>query len=275
MPFCTNCGANVEGQFCPNCGTAMTPQQPAAPPAYPPPAAPPAAAPPVAGPPVAKKRSPWMYVLFGCLGLLVIVIVGIVGAGWYGMHKLKQAGLDPALIQRNPALAAAKIMTATNSNIEIVSVDEGRQLITFREKSTGKTVTLNFNELQKGNISFSGSGGERVSIQGGGGSWNPPSWLPMYAGAKVEHSANLETAAEDGGTAMLTTSDSSDDVVKFYENALSSAGMEVTKQTTSFGGASGAVVLVGQKADENQHVSINVMNTGGATQIQITYSIKK
>jgi uncharacterized membrane protein len=57
MPFCKNCGSNVEGQFCAKCGT---PVAQAAAPAYPPPPAgqPYAAQPPQYPPPPAQSYQP-------------------------------------------------------------------------------------------------------------------------------------------------------------------------------------------------------------------------
>src|SRR6266700_1879214 len=108
MAFCTNCGANVTGAFCNQCGTPArgqgAPQAMSPPPPGPPPA------PGVA--PIARGTSPIVWVLAIVLGLFVLGFIGVVGTGLFVVHKARQAGLDPALMSRNPGLAMAKLITA-------------------------------------------------------------------------------------------------------------------------------------------------------------------
>ena len=59
-------------------------------------------------------------------------------------------------------------MAALNPNVEVVSTDERAGKITLRDKQTGKTVTFDARDVQKGHISFEGDNGEKVEIQGEG-----------------------------------------------------------------------------------------------------------
>src|SRR5438045_2569653 len=79
---------------------------------------PPGASGPMYPPPAAKKTSPIVWVLVGIGAFLLLVVVAIVAGGMLLLHKAKQAGLDPALMKRNPGLATVKIMAALNPNIE-------------------------------------------------------------------------------------------------------------------------------------------------------------
>src|SRR5262245_59221259 len=131
MAFCTGCGADVTGKnFCISCGKPVGSGQPASGPPPPPSYGSPAAAspamqqpvygaPPPSGPPMQtgpKKTSPVVWIIVGVLGFFLLVgIVISVGVGMF-VHKVKQ----------NPALAMAKLLTAANPEVEVLSADEGR-----------------------------------------------------------------------------------------------------------------------------------------------------
>ncbi|MBS1876493.1 MAG: zinc ribbon domain-containing protein [Acidobacteria bacterium] len=297
MPFCTNCGAQVEGRFCPSCGNSMgEPAQPAEQPTTPPPPSgpppgpvgPAVGQPPQSAPP--KKKSPWLWVMVGCFGLILLVVLGILGTGLFIAHKAKQAGFDTELMKRNPALAAAKIAVAMNPAIEIASSDESAGTVTLREKETGKTVTLNLDDLKNGRIVFTDENGQKATIQGGedgsfkvkskegtfeaGGKWSPPDWLPTYAGATVEGGSHIQSPASDGGTGALTTSDSVDDVLKFYEDALKGMGMKVSKTVSSADNARTGTVS-GKDDVHKKNVAVVATSEGGSTKIVINYSASK
>jgi hypothetical protein len=88
MAFCTNCGSNVAGTFCSQCGTAVGAAAQA-----PPPPAPGAYQPqPVVmgGAPAARKTSPIVWVLVIVLGLVVLGGVAVVGTVAYVAHRARQ-----------------------------------------------------------------------------------------------------------------------------------------------------------------------------------------
>src|SRR4029079_10097774 len=139
MAFCTNCGADVPGKnFCIGCGKpvgsgqpgAPQPEAPSAPPAPPVPSAYAAAqqvhpfqyAAPPPGPPMPgapKKVSPIVWIVVGIVGFFVLC--GLAASIFVGLfvHKVKQ----------NPALAMAKLLTAANPDVEVLSADEGRNTV--------------------------------------------------------------------------------------------------------------------------------------------------
>lgn len=287
MPFCTNCGASVEGRFCPSCGNPMGApvQEPAPPP-------PPSAVPPPVGqaPPQPAKKGPWLWVLVGCLGLIVLVGLAVGGGMLFIAHKAKQAGLDTELMKRNPGLAAAKMAVALNKDLEIVSTDEDGGTMTLREKSTGKQITVNFEDIKKGKIVFTDETGKTATIEGGsdgsitatsekgtmraGGKWSPPDWLPVYAGATIEGGSQIQSPASEGGVGTLTTSDSVDDVLKFYEDALKGMNMKVAKAVSSSdNNRTGSVNAQDDAA--KRHVNVVATSEGGSTKVVINYSAEK
>ena len=77
MAFCTSCGATVQGAFCQQCGTPLSAAAASA--------AAPAAAPPSVAP-VKGKISPVVWILLAVAGIIVLGIIGLVGAGLYVAH---------------------------------------------------------------------------------------------------------------------------------------------------------------------------------------------
>lgn len=283
MVYCVQCGSVVEGRFCQKCGTAAA--QADAPLA--PPAAPGAA-------PVAQKRSPLVWVLVGCAGLIVIAGVITLSLGLFVAHKARQAGIDPDMMKRNPAMAVTKMLTALNPDVEVVSVNEDKGIITVREKSTGKTLTMNFEDVKKGKIVFTDEHGEEVAVQsqgeGGSGSftvkskdglvkagakWTPPGWLPVYSGARIENGVNSQSPEEEAGAGYLSTTDSIEEALNFYEKALRNGGFEVSRQMTSPDGKNNVGTLTGQSDGGKRYVNVIVMRADDVTRINLTYTIKK
>src|SRR6266567_1979658 len=109
MAFCTNCGANVTGAFCNQCGTPARAQAASGPPPVAQPASFGQPAPGVA--PAARKTSPIVWILVIVLGLFVLGFIGVVGTGFFIARKAMRAGLDPDLMKRNPGLALTNLMT--------------------------------------------------------------------------------------------------------------------------------------------------------------------
>ena len=173
MAFCTNCGANVTGAFCNQCGTpaAKAPAGTGAP-AFQPVPPPPVMAQPVPGAPAAaRKTSPivWIFLIVG-----VLFVLGIVErrrSRILLVHKAKQAGLDTDMIQRNPAYAIAKMAVAANPDLSEVSHDDRAGTITLRDNKTGKVMTMNFDDIKNGKIRFSGTddNGKAATVEIGGG----------------------------------------------------------------------------------------------------------
>lgn len=280
MAFCTNCGASMEGRFCTSCGAtsdAATPggvQQPAAPPVV---------------PPAAKKSNALVWVLAGCGGLILITILVGLAVSFFVARKAHE-------FSKNPGFAAAKMMASMNPDVDVVKADEDTGKITLRDKKTGKTVTLDFKDIQKGRLSFEGEGGEKVDIQGegegGSGSFtikgpdgsmqigqgsqaNVPSWVPRYPGARALGAFTSQGGGEEGGTIQLQCSGSVEEVAAFYERELKSAGMKVQK--TSIQGDNQTAVTVVGTDEATQHSVSATASTGDnkGTVVSIMYVIRK
>jgi hypothetical protein len=233
-------------------------------------------------------------VLIGCAGLIVIAGVAMVAIGFFAVNKAKEVGLDPSLMQEQPALAMAKIIAAGDENIEVVDVDENAGRITFRQKDTGKTVTMNTEDLKEGRISFESSEGESFSMEasgsddnqvirmktdegsyeiGGGSSADIPSWLPAYPGTNPEGLMKQAGPEFNAGAMTFETRDSVTKVMEFYQKAFAEAGMEV--QTVQHSGAEAGAMVSGSTGDDTRSAHAMIGAGDGGTTATISYTIKK
>jgi hypothetical protein len=234
-----------------------------------------AAAPVPGAVPVKRKTSPLVWVLVIILGLFVLGGIVTVGAGMFFLHKARQAGLDPDLIQRNPGLAVGKMLAAVNPDVEVLSTDEGTGRITVRDKKTGKVVTMTFDDAKRGKFSFSAQGddGKTASLEIGAGADKLPSWVPTYPGAKVEGTFAMtgDSGEGNGGSFGFSTSDTPEKVMSFYQDKLKELGIGVKMTThTSEGG-----MILGADEGEKRTLHVIVGRESGETKVQVMYGLKK
>jgi hypothetical protein len=279
MPFCTNCGAAVAGAFCQQCGT------PAAPAASSAPAAPPADV-------GRKKTSPVIWIIGIVLALMVLGVLAMVGAGLFVASKVKQAGLDPELLQRNPAVAITKMLAAVNPDVEMVSLDEGKGVVTLRDKKTGKTVTLNFEDVRQGKITFQAEGQEQVTVEARGDGQSGalqvrspegtmtlgadanakiPDWIPSYPSSKPVGTFSMQGGEGEGGTYQFATRDALKDVMNFYDLELQKAGLTVTTRATHAAGG----MLSAEDEGKKRSVVVTLSPAEGGTRVNVMFQVKK
>jgi len=246
---------------------------------------------PVSGAPAGpkKKTSPVVWVLLGCLGLILIGAVILISGGLFVIHKAQQAGVDPELWRRNPGLAAAKMVATLNPDLEIVSVDEERGLITLRDKRHGKTVTVNFEDVKQGRIVFQSEAGEKVEIRGAPGSVEVkspegtmrigaaklPEWLPLYPGLEQVGSFAAQGKEGESGTASFKSRDPIEKVAGFYEEKLKEAGMETKKQALPPSGTPTLIILSGVDEGRRRTAQITVAAAEGGATVGLTFETKE
>jgi len=178
--------------------------------------------------------------------------------------------------------------------VEIVDVDEDGERITFRDKSTGKTVTLDLEDVKRGRISFEGEDGEEVVLQaegegdngriniqssqgsyqlGGASEVDMPGWLPLYPGGEAQGVMRSQTPEGRTGSVAVTTNDSVEQVMQFYKEALESAGLEVSTMQTGGAGGAGAVVT-GESPGGARGAMVMIGSEDGRTTASVTYNEK-
>jgi len=282
MPFCVNCGAQVAGAFCTKCGAragaASTPAAAAAPvsgPPAPPLASPASAAPAAPAAPLApRKTSPIVWILLAVVGLFVLGGIAVVGTGLFLVHKVRESGLDPELMRTKPGLAMAKLLAATNPDVEVVTVDDAKGTITLRQKSTGKTTTMDFDQAKNGRFSFSGDGG---SVTIGANQGTLPAWLPAYPNSNPR--TNFSASGAQGSSASFTfeTKDRPQDVVAFYQDGLRKQGFHITATSTSQNGQYlNGLVSAEDETNRRTVVMTARSNSSGSsgTTVSVTYAQK-
>jgi hypothetical protein len=85
----------------------------------------------------------------------------------------------------------------------------------------------------------------------------------------------VDSPEEDAGAGYLSTPDSIEKVLEFYENALKSHGFQVSKAIESPDGESNMGTLSATDEGSKRFMSAIVMPADGATRIHITFSVKK
>jgi len=208
---------------------------------------------------------------------------------------VRQAGFDPQLMQNHPGLAVAKLLLSANPDIEILDVDENLGILRVREKKTGKTLTMNLKDAEKGKISFRDENNQLVEIQAQGegenasvevkspegsmrmgvGAGQLPDWIPSYPGSEGTGTFSVISKEGKGGSYGFKTKDSIGNVVSFYEDGLTSAGFEVEKNELPASDRGSAVILVAKDAGSQRNVTITMAGQEGTTTVSVLFESKK
>ena len=95
-----------------------------------------------------KGLSPLAWIGIGCGGLLLIGILVVSVGGYFAAKTVSD------FVGDNPAADAAEAIVRINPELELVESDREAGTITIREKSTGKEVTVNYSQLERGELVF-------------------------------------------------------------------------------------------------------------------------
>lgn len=245
------------------------------------------------GAPPRKKVPVWVWILSG-LGLFVLLLVLLaVAAGLFVLHKVKESGVDQALLQKNPALAMTKMITAFNPNAEVLHFDEERGIITVRDKQSGKTFTLNFEDVKRGRIVFMEEGKGEVTLEtregkeggsfevrseegtakfGAGSPSDIPLWVPLYPGVKPQVHFAIEGKKGESGSFHFNTSDAPDKVAEFFEQELAKKGIPIKSSAHGAGEGGGGRVLTAEDGATGRHVVVAITSGGSGSSVNVTFN---
>jgi len=223
--------------------------------------------------PAKRKTSPLVWVLVVILGLLVLGGIGVIGTVAFVAHKIHQAGIDPELWQRNPGLAASKMIAAVNPNVEIVRVNDADNTITMRDKRNGRQWTMSFNDVKNGGFHMKMSGDDNSGGQGsfeiGGDASKLPSWVPQYPGSKPEVAITGSSNQGTGGTFSFSTPDSAQDVMKFYQDKATELGLKTDMVVNTAEGGS-----IAASEPNGRGLNVSVGQDSGHTRVTVIYGSK-
>ena len=237
--------------------------------------------------PAPKKTSIWVWILGGIAIFLFAITLMCGVVGYMGMRMIKSAGFDSELMQKNPGLAMAKMVTAMNPDYETVKTNDREGTIVVREKSSGKVMTLKFDPDTKKMVIITDDGkqasvtvdGNGVSAQSSEGSVkfgtsagnNVPSWVPVYPGWAPEGTYASTSAEGSQNTFTFKSKDSATKIITYYSDALKSAGFAINMTTNT---DQGGMV---QASDESKKRTINIIvgTSGEGTQTAVTCIEKK
>jgi len=176
----------------------------------------------------------------------------------------------------------------------LVSFDDAKGTLVIRDKKTGKTLTLDVDQAERGKIVFRGENGEEMTFEasgddetgsiniktkegtasfGAGASSDLPSWLPAYPGATVQGNFSARGAEGHGGSFGFSTEDSLQRVIRFYENALRNAGLRIeTNPIIANGNVSMSVIAADE--DKKRTATVQAVEADGKTQVTVVFSSK-
>ncbi|HXO25999.1 MAG TPA: hypothetical protein VOA80_01515 [Thermoanaerobaculia bacterium] len=248
--------------------------------------------PPGAPPPPKKGMGPLAWIGIGC-GVIILIGIIVMGAGAY-LFKTKI--VDP--LKDNPSLVAAKLVIQASPDLELVSEDAKAQTLTIHNKKTNETVVVSLEDAKNGRFKFSSNGKgassvdfsqqgisvktqdekgkESTFVAGAGAPKDLPTWLPTYPGATVQGGFSTKSAEATVQTFGLTTADSPDKVIAFYQDQLKNNGLTVLlPTTTAVGGQTTIASLTADSPDKKRHVQLVVQASGGKTQASVNYEEKQ
>ncbi|PJB83142.1 MAG: hypothetical protein CO090_01605 [Acidobacteria bacterium CG_4_9_14_3_um_filter_49_7] len=260
---------------------------------------PPYTAPQPPVPPKKKGLPALAWVGIGCAVIVLLTVIGLVALGGYAVHKVKQAGFDPALWKKNPTAAAAKIVTTMNPDVEVVSTDNDSQTITLRNKKTGKTVTVDLQDIKDGKFRFFDDKGKEstisidtgsdkkgeesgtmniktsegnLNISTGSNASKLPKWVPLYKDIVPQHVMVMSADKGTTGGYSIVVQDSVEIAAALMEKELKDNGFAVSKNSYTMNDKK----MVNMSGQKGGNVSINVIvtNTDEGTGINITFSEK-
>lgn len=241
--------------------------------------------------PPAKKSNAILWILGGCGTLIVLVILGFVGVYFWAMHKAEKAGISREQMQKNPALAGAKIAVTMNPDTEIVSSDDNAGTIVVRDKRTGKITKMKFDPQKKTMVITDDKGKESTfsantekgtlevksddgTMKLGANADKPPDWVPVYPGSSPKNTYSLSDAKEQNGSYVFTTTDSVEKVMSYYSDQLKAGGLKTSSTSSTTDGKVSGMVS-GEDSDHKRTLLVTAHAESDGTNVSVVFTSKK
>ena len=265
MAFCTHCGASADGAFCSQCGRPLAQANgPAGSAMNARPDAPPR-----------RRTNPIVWILVAVIGLACVAGAITLAGGLFLVHKAREAGVDADLFRENPGLAIGKLIAAAHPDAEVVSTDAGSGTVTLRDRRTGKEMTLSFDQVRKGfRLEADEDNGRRATVQFGGDAEKVPADVPVYPGAKVQATFEVDGdgAKRQGAYEYeFSTEDAPAKVVAWYHRKLEEDGRKLALHNDTADGG----MLVAEDQANRRTLRVIVSRDANGTTINVTARVKK
>jgi hypothetical protein len=239
--------------------------------------------------PKKKGLSPLAWIGIGCLGLLVM---GGVVATLITMFVARKVSEVASEMEEDPVAATAKLLAAANPEIELVAADKENRTVTFREVSTGKELTFNYDDIEQGRVSFSsgsetaelqvtgddGSGGLTVKTSEGTATFSAgsdasdiPDWIPVFPDTIPTNNFAAEADGQVTGTFTFTTSSDVDSILNYYDNEGKAVGLETKSRTATPDGA----IWIAASPDEKRGLTVMASKGDGGLEVVVSFTEKR
>jgi len=240
----------------------------------------------------AKKGLPTIaWIGIGCGALIVIMVLVLAVGGFLVARKAKQVTGDLDF-EGDPALSAARLIVRLNPELEEVSTDKDNGTMTIRNTKTGEEITVNFEDIEEGRLSFSkgdqnvtidaseaddsgsisitGDEGTLVISSGNKGGAEIPDWVPLYPGTEPGNRHSMQSDESLSGGFEIETEDGVGALIEYYRSTLEAEGFGVSVNT--FSGEDGEGGMVNGRDQENRrNVVVIVSQEDGSTKAVVSY----
>jgi len=237
-----------------------------------------------------KGLSPLAWVAIGCGALILVFVVVSVALLGFGFFKAKEMVAE---FEGNPAKATAEMMVKLNPELELVESDDEAGTITVKNVKTGETMTVDFEDIAEGKISFSTEEGEMsidasegeeggVTFTGpegevrlGASLENVPDWVPLYPeSSEGRGTYTSETEEEVTGMVAVKTSDDAATVLAYYEEHLAEEGYEIVQRSSTTAEGGSFASLQAEMVQPQRVLVVSVVEQDGETQVNVNYTEK-
>ena len=239
-----------------------------------------------------KKGLPVLaWVAIGCGGLLVIAILVVAAGGFFFFHKAKN-------ILAHPETAIAQMLMANNPEVEIISMDADKGILTIRNKRTGEVLTVNFSDVEKGKIVFKGDKGNRMVIEttgegqttgismksdkgsfafgeGAGVEAVSPAWIPSWPGVKIQSTFTGQEEGKRTGMYQFQLDEGVAAAMDYFEKEFKKGGFTPSKSTYDLGGQNPGGVLSVDAGGKNASVTFATNAKEKKTTVAVVYEEKE
>jgi len=239
-----------------------------------------------------KKGLPTIaWIGIGCGVLVIVAAMVILAGGMFVAKKVKDVAEE---FGDNPGLAAARTVVRFDPDLEEVGVDEEKGTMTIRNTKTGEEITVNFDDIKNGRLSWKtgdqevtidATGGEEgtvVDVKGDQQSWklttgagaltNVPDWVPVYPGTEPEGGHSMTREHGVSGAFQLRTEDSVASVIDYFKSRLEKGGFAVSVNTFSAGDGKDGGMVNGSDQESQRGVTVMVGSEEGTTTITVTFN---